>query len=538
MMEILSELLKTLLVNQFIAGGILMQVWLSIQNLLNLLITYIWNKIKKRILDRVYFTVTIDEYDELAKHIELFCAKHNQSNSHSSAKTSSTSSPNVTNKKIEFLPRLENDLEFTHKTEDGTPYTVWIGSETTNVNNTQNLVNNSYGTVIPTIPNNQSRRQIVVSMLHWRKNILKDFLEMVREEGKQEAITTVSITTIKNGYNNSTDSKIRPLSSVILPLGIIQQVTSNIERFLNGSAWYAAHGIPYRYGLLLEGIPGCGKTSLAHALAGRFRLPIICITSVNEIINIAANNPILGRTSNHIVLLEDIDCQTQNRNLLAFRPDPFLSMPGMLVKEHQERAEKAEKEFEKKQWDLTFSNLLNFIDGVSAPEGRILIMTTNHKEQLDPALIRPGRINMSINFSYATVDQIARAIQRFYHSDIDWLTEHSKDVEQTYVSDEAKVEAEQFMEKLHGRQITMSGITNHFMNNKDSFAQALSAELDVLEGPIFKEKPMQEAIEEKSIEEALQEALQEAIEKSIQEKSIQEKVIEEAIEGKAIEEKQ
>lgn len=496
MTDAFMQLITNLLLNQFIAGGILMQVWISVQGFLTLATTYLWKKIKKQIVDRIYFTVSIDEYDELAKHIESFCAKHNQSTAHCSARSSldrpsgdmrssldmqrltaslTPTSPALPtsptpSSKIEYVPKLENDLEFTHTTKDGTPYTVWIGSETLPVN--PNI------SINPNVNQNiQYKRYVVVSMLHWRKNILKEFLEIVQDHGKQQAVTTVSITTIKGGYTSTIESKIRPLSSVILPKGVVVQVAASIEKFLNGSAWYAAHGIPYRYGLLLEGIPGCGKTSLAQALAGRFRLPIISITNVNEITNVASSNSIVGRMTNHIVLLEDIDCQTQNRNILSFRPNYGIPM----MKEEHERAERAEEEFQKKQWDITFSHLLNYIDGVAAPEGRIIIMTTNHKEQLDPALIRPGRINMSINFSYAEVDQIARAIQRFYHCDIEWLTEHSTDVEQTYVSDLARTQAELFMKKLDGKKITMSGITNHFMNNKESFEHALAAEIDAPE---------------------------------------------------------
>lgn len=37
--------------------------------------------------------------------------------------------------KIEFIPKLETDLEFIYTTKDGTPYTVWIGSDTTTSTN-------------------------------------------------------------------------------------------------------------------------------------------------------------------------------------------------------------------------------------------------------------------------------------------------------------------------------------------------------------------------------------------------------------------
>lgn len=47
---------------------------------------------------------------------------------------------------------------------------------------------------------------------------------------------------------------------------------------------------------------------------------------------------------------------------------------------------------------ISLSGLLNAIDGVSSTEGRILIMTTNNPEELDKALIRPGRVDMHVVF--------------------------------------------------------------------------------------------------------------------------------------------
>lgn len=55
---------------------------------------------------------------------------------------------------------------------------------------------------------------------------------------------------------------------------------------------------------------------------------------------------------------------------------------------------------------LTFSGFLNSIDGVRSQEGRIIIMTTNFKERLDPALLRPGRIDESYEINYASRYQI------------------------------------------------------------------------------------------------------------------------------------
>lgn len=53
---------------------------------------------------------------------------------------------------------------------------------------------------------------------------------------------------------------------------------------------------------------------------------------------------------------------------------------------------------------LTLSGLLNFIDGLwsSCGDERIIVFTTNHKERLDPALLRPGRMDMHIHMSYCS----------------------------------------------------------------------------------------------------------------------------------------
>jgi mitochondrial chaperone BCS1 len=57
---------------------------------------------------------------------------------------------------------------------------------------------------------------------------------------------------------------------------------------------------------------------------------------------------------------------------------------------------------------------LNALDGVVASEERIIFMTTNHPEKLDPALIRPGRVDMKEYFGHATEHQMKEMFLRFY----------------------------------------------------------------------------------------------------------------------------
>lgn len=179
-----------------------------------------------------------------------------------------------------------------------------------------------------------------------------------------------------------THRKTRPADSVILAGGI-ERVLGDVQNFLDNRAWYTQRGVPYRRGYLLHGLPGNGKTSLILAIASHFRynLGYISMASVrfgdDDMIRSIAHTP--ART---IVVIEDIDCVFKKR--------------------------------EAGQGGVTFSGFLNALDGIASPEGHILMMTTNHKDQLDPALIRPGRVDVDIEFHNATKEQASAMFRRFY----------------------------------------------------------------------------------------------------------------------------
>lgn len=102
---------------------------------------------------------------------------------------------------------------------------------------------------------------------------------------------------------------------------------------------------------------------------------------------------------------------------------------------------------------LTFSGLLNALDGVASAEERIVFMTTNHIEQLDPALVRPGRIDMKEFLGNATEAQIRGMFLRFYEDKPDL--------------------ADQFVRSLEGKSVSTASLQGHFVYFKDKPQQAL-----------------------------------------------------------------
>uniref|UniRef100_A0A0N4Z0X7 Mitochondrial chaperone BCS1 n=1 Tax=Parastrongyloides trichosuri TaxID=131310 RepID=A0A0N4Z0X7_PARTI len=184
----------------------------------------------------------------------------------------------------------------------------------------------------------------------------------------------------------------RPLDSVILEDGLSKKIHDDLEEFIKSSQWYSDRGVPYRRGYLLHGPPGSGKSSYISALAGHFGYSI-CMVSLSERtldddrLNYLLNTP----PPNSIILLEDVDAAFQSRE------DPVQNQrayDGMTR--------------------VTFSGLLNAIDGVACAEERILFMTTNHLNRLDPALIRPGRIDVKEYLGYCTPRMIEQLFDRFY----------------------------------------------------------------------------------------------------------------------------
>jgi chaperone BCS1 len=187
--------------------------------------------------------------------------------------------------------------------------------------------------------------------------------------------------------------KKRPLGSVVLDEGVKERIVADVEDFLARQQWYVDRGIPYRRGYLLYGPPGTGKSSFIQALAGELNYSVAMINlsemgmTDDKLAYLLTKLP-----KRSILLLEDADAAFVNR-----RQRDADGYSGATV---------------------TFSGLLNALDGVAAGEERIAFLTTNHVNRLDPALKRPGRVDVMERIGEATTYQATQMWDRFY-GDVD-----------------------------------------------------------------------------------------------------------------------
>ncbi|KAK4417422.1 AAA-ATPase [Sesamum alatum] len=159
-----------------------------------------------------------------------------------------------------------------------------------------------------------------------------------------------------------------------------QAVIDDLDRFLRRKDYYRKVGKAWKRGYLLYGPPGTGKSSLIAAMANYLKFDVYDLELTSLYSNQELRRILLYTTSRSIIVIEDIDCSSQMHDREM---------------EHSGSSDNTK---------LTLSGLLNFIDGLWSICGdeRIIIFTTNHKDRLDPALLRPGRMDMHIHMGYCT----------------------------------------------------------------------------------------------------------------------------------------
>jgi len=210
----------------------------------------------------------------------------------------------------------------------------------------------------------------------------------------------------------------RDMHTIYIDPRIKDKLVKQLEKFFDSGPTYDKYGVTYKRIHLFYGPPGTGKTSTVLALASMFGKNIAKL-SITPTLD-SAKLEVLFQTipQNTFLLLEDVDALFVEREAKT---------------------------------SIDFSTVLNCMDGITTSRGLVMFMTTNHLSKLDKALVRPGRVDMCLEFEKATRDVLAQALKVLGE---DYENEH-----------------EEFLNR-HGDGMTIAELQKHLfdciMEEKDS----------------------------------------------------------------------
>ncbi|OAA33887.1 cell division protease ftsH [Beauveria brongniartii RCEF 3172] len=236
------------------------------------------------------------------------------------------------------------------------------------------------------------RERVFLSCMGTSNGILKEFLHdcQVTLEKQTESKTAIYMNS-DDRWNLATRRGQKRTNTVILPEDVKKDFFADIAEYLDPEAvaWYVEHDQLYHRGYLLYGAPGTGKTSLSLAAAGQFGLDIYAM-NLSKVNDATLSDLMRKLPTRCILLLEDID-----------------AIESAKSRENSDAESSTSS-------SVTLSGLLNAIDGAGSVEGRALIMTTNHVDRLDPAVIRPGRVDKMVEFGLASREMLLGLFRYVY----------------------------------------------------------------------------------------------------------------------------
>ena len=248
-----------------------------------------------------------------------------------------------------------------------------------------------------------------------------------------------------------------------------QKFMQLVNNFKNKTGKFNIKGVKHRMGIFLHGPPGTGKTSIIKSLANDLSRDIVTIPlskiktngdlmrimfslnfkcSCDMNVQTYSNEPktsVSKKFSDIIFVIEDIDAITNIVRNRSTDSDNDSDLTKININEQVRHANDLQSNImntmtamssynavmnganmlygnggflpnttELANDELSLAGILNCIDGVIDTPGRIIIMTTNHPELLDPALIRPGRMDFHLHMTYITPEDTVLMAKNFY----------------------------------------------------------------------------------------------------------------------------
>ncbi|CAH1444110.1 unnamed protein product [Lactuca virosa] len=230
---------------------------------------------------------------------------------------------------------------------------------------------------------------------------LKEYLPFIlndsktrKQEEKSVKLFTVDTMMMRSGFprmwvpvNLDHDHQAN-FATLAMDIDVKEKVMKDLDRFIKRRDYYRKVGKAWKRGYLLYGPPGTGKSSLIAAMANYLNFDIYYLELTDVRSNSELRKLLVATANRSILVVEDIDCLLELHDRVP---------PKSFTRRNKGRGYHEERK-------VTLSGFLNFIDGLwsSCAHEKIIICTANQKDKLDPALLRPGRMDVHINMSYCT----------------------------------------------------------------------------------------------------------------------------------------
>lgn len=361
MFEALAALLRQQWDNQVFAGGLALGTLGAVTALLGRLAWAACRMLSSRLLP----SLVVDRRSPLFRAVQSWLRDHPYTRTCRTLSAASAPSEMTDDKAVWLVPG-----EGTHLLRHGRTW-LWLDRS----QDTRSEASDRHG---------RDREILKIHALTLRRSVLNALVDdILRSHGQRAGTIGLHTATSYGEWSELGRINRRPLNSVFVPGGLGGDLLADARTFLNREAWYGDRGIPWRRGYLFRGPPGTGKTSLIRALASELDKDLALVDLSQPSLDDSLLRELLARLpANAALVLEDVDSVAPGRD----DTDRKLSLSG----------------------------LLNALDGLGASEGRLLFMTTNHPERLDPALLRPGRVDRNVEVGLLQAEDARHMVDRFF----------------------------------------------------------------------------------------------------------------------------
>jgi hypothetical protein len=225
------------------------------------------------------------------------------------------------------------------------------------------------------------------------------------------------------------------------------EVLQTLDHFSNHTGpWAPEKQRTHTCNIFLSGRPGGGKTSMVKAIANYmdrhiFGINMSRVKNDEDMIDIASRLLVEYRDggcytsyenvplSRRIYLLEDLDCAgcehiiaPRNTNWANKAVAPQREETPQTESEEDDDGRSVQGSAEKDKAfinkfslnDTSLSGFLNMLNGINELTGAMFIISTNHKERFDPAIYRPGRMDIDNEMGCMSADDIRGYMRRYY----------------------------------------------------------------------------------------------------------------------------